>query len=123
MLFCFFSSRRRHTRWPRDWSSDVCSSDLPPCTRCGHDAASPRESWCVQSYDVLALRASQRFASHAFESTPALTGSAAEVVDHFPLHTNHMLGPELLRLSVQFFVLFIKYNLGNPVAVTQIYKY
>src|SRR5215208_2761572 len=29
-LFFFFSSRRRHTRWPRDWSSDVCSSDLPP---------------------------------------------------------------------------------------------
>src|SRR5439155_18939490 len=24
----FCSSRRRHTRWPRDWSSDVCSSDL-----------------------------------------------------------------------------------------------
>src|SRR5690625_3441124 len=24
----FFSCRRRHTRWPRDWSSDVCSSDL-----------------------------------------------------------------------------------------------
>src|SRR5690625_7917423 len=29
-FFFFFSSRRRHTRWPRDWSSDVCSSDLPP---------------------------------------------------------------------------------------------
>src|SRR5690625_7676246 len=30
-MFCkfFFSSRRRHTRLPRDWSSDVCSSDLP----------------------------------------------------------------------------------------------
>src|SRR5439155_2782424 len=28
ILFFFFSSRRRHTRWPRDWSSDVCSSDL-----------------------------------------------------------------------------------------------
>src|SRR6266511_4950696 len=25
----FFSSRRRHTRFSRDWSSDVCSSDLP----------------------------------------------------------------------------------------------
>src|SRR5690625_1279874 len=24
----YLSSRRRHTRWPRDWSSDVCSSDL-----------------------------------------------------------------------------------------------
>src|SRR6266702_5637862 len=28
MYFFFFSSRRRHTCWPRDWSSDVCSSDL-----------------------------------------------------------------------------------------------
>src|SRR5689334_23434070 len=27
-LFFFFSSRRRHTRWNCDWSSDVCSSDL-----------------------------------------------------------------------------------------------
>src|SRR5579884_4452792 len=27
-LYFFFSSRIRHTRWPRDWSSDVCSSDL-----------------------------------------------------------------------------------------------
>src|SRR5690606_41190961 len=26
----FLSSRRRHTRFSRDWSSDVCSSDLPP---------------------------------------------------------------------------------------------
>src|SRR5689334_24100388 len=30
--FFFFSSRRRHTRWNCDWSSDVCSSDL-----LGHD--------------------------------------------------------------------------------------
>src|SRR2546422_2460951 len=28
MFFFFFSSRRRHTRCSRDWSSDVCSSDL-----------------------------------------------------------------------------------------------
>src|SRR5436309_15804210 len=32
VAFCFiiffFSSRRRHTRFSRDWSSDVCSSDL-----------------------------------------------------------------------------------------------
>src|SRR5207302_4099009 len=38
-LFFFFSSRRRHTRFSRDWSSDVCSSDLlfPGC--CGNRAA------------------------------------------------------------------------------------
>src|SRR5690606_40802963 len=28
ILCFFFSSRRRHTRFSRDWSSDVCSSDL-----------------------------------------------------------------------------------------------
>src|SRR4030043_2023488 len=28
LCFFFFSSRRRHTRCSRDWSSDVCSSDL-----------------------------------------------------------------------------------------------
>src|SRR3989449_9017821 len=30
IIFFFFSSRRRHTRCSRDWSSDVCSSDLSP---------------------------------------------------------------------------------------------
>src|SRR6266581_2397602 len=29
--FFFFSSRRRHTRWTGDWSSDVCSYDLGDC--------------------------------------------------------------------------------------------
>src|SRR5256886_10412681 len=29
-LYFFFSSRRRHTRFDCDWSSDVCSSDLYP---------------------------------------------------------------------------------------------
>src|SRR2546429_3317322 len=31
-LLFFFSSRRRHTRCSRDWSSDVCSSDLKKIT-------------------------------------------------------------------------------------------
>src|SRR2546421_2402773 len=31
-IFFFFSSRRRHTRSDRDWSSDVCSSDLQRST-------------------------------------------------------------------------------------------
>src|SRR6266487_1857102 len=30
----FFSSRRRHTRWTGDWSSDMCSSDLFPRATC-----------------------------------------------------------------------------------------
>ena len=34
LQFFFFSSRRRHTRLVRDWSSDVCSSDLHHRRRC-----------------------------------------------------------------------------------------
>src|SRR5690606_6760055 len=40
-----FSSRRRHTRFSRDWSSDVCSSDLESLTNKVaplHDTADPR---------------------------------------------------------------------------------
>src|SRR5690606_40697081 len=39
LLFCFiFSSRRRHTSFSRDWSSDVCSSDLTGHTARGDNA-------------------------------------------------------------------------------------
>src|ERR1035437_981019 len=34
-FFFFFSSRRRHTRYWRDWSSDVCSSDLMKWVKIG----------------------------------------------------------------------------------------
>src|SRR3712207_3316176 len=40
-VFFFFSSRRRHTRYWRDWSSDVCSSDLKFT---GHFGADPHLS-------------------------------------------------------------------------------
>src|SRR5438270_9421407 len=33
LVLFFFSSRRRHTRFDCDWSSDVCSSDLEPVER------------------------------------------------------------------------------------------
>src|SRR3712207_7348014 len=33
ILIVFFTSRRRHTRYWRDWSSDVCSSDLDGLAR------------------------------------------------------------------------------------------
>src|SRR6266487_5039946 len=37
MFFFFFSSRRRHTRWTGDWSSDVCSSDLDGTSAVTHE--------------------------------------------------------------------------------------
>src|SRR2546429_9765786 len=38
MSFFFFSSRRRHTRCSRDWSSDVCSSDLVYASEQAHSS-------------------------------------------------------------------------------------
>src|SRR3989442_256940 len=40
LIFFFFSSRRRHTRCGRDWSSDVCSSDLPGSWTSGEQTGS-----------------------------------------------------------------------------------
>src|SRR6266513_4883480 len=42
LLHFFFSSRSRHTRSKRDWSSDVCSSDLGPAT---HDEREARDTF------------------------------------------------------------------------------
>src|SRR6266487_7116448 len=70
--FFFFSSRRRHTRWTGDWSSDVCSSDLiatreADASRVGHDLASELANQCglagaIRSDDrvQLALRNGER---------------------------------------------------------------
>src|SRR6266498_4559894 len=46
----FFSSRRRHTRCGRDWSSDVCSSDLVEVSR---DLAGKPIHLCDQAGDLL----------------------------------------------------------------------
>src|SRR5690606_40306457 len=58
-LLFFFSSRRRHTRFSRDWSSDVCSSDLreersstvcllskKACVATEHRIRRLHETWC-----------------------------------------------------------------------------
>src|SRR5206468_9934342 len=46
LLFFFFSSRRRHTRSDRDWSSDVCSSDLlRACRRAARLFAATWTTW------------------------------------------------------------------------------
>src|SRR6266511_5874081 len=52
VIFFFFSSRRRHTRFSRDWSSDVCSSDLArPARRRAPDGEAPAD------LEALAVRA------------------------------------------------------------------
>src|SRR5690606_40132131 len=43
VVFFFFSSRRRHTRFSRDWSSDVCSSDLTGRARVARHTSAEHE--------------------------------------------------------------------------------
>src|SRR6266581_8639529 len=50
--FFFFSSRRRHTRWTGDWSSDVCSSDLAMVRVIAGDAAEGRSVGPVEGLAV-----------------------------------------------------------------------
>src|SRR5437868_14857222 len=57
MACCFFfSSRRRHTRSKRDWSSDVCSSDLQPvdiCQRPADDSGGDARPGMVRVPDIV----------------------------------------------------------------------
>src|SRR5690606_41184173 len=46
-IWFFFSSRRRHTRFSRDWSSDVCSSDLH-----AHDSSQKTIFGIVRNYHL-----------------------------------------------------------------------
>ena len=83
----FFSSRRRHTRLRRDWSSDVCSSDLVNASRmdmmpgtgfdgvnCGNHLVNCARGGIVNENDALAALESGQLSSVAldvFEIEPA----------------------------------------------------
>src|SRR5207253_3457742 len=65
----FFSSRRRHTRWPRDWSSDVCSSDLQRPGRTG----GPLLTLCMELYGHRGhLVVGRRLAARHLEISPVM---------------------------------------------------
>src|SRR2546429_4240832 len=93
IVFFFFSSRRRHTRCSRDWSSDVCSSDLEfqhprLCPRVSFDRAIRRKR---QSSDRGLRRPASRVVCLSVEQfTQDLGGSFRSVRDTLV----HILGGE-----------------------------
>src|SRR5699024_3203073 len=74
LSFFFFSSRRRHTRSKRDWSSDVCSSDLRGSGRgaplAGRSRRSSRSASCTGA----------RLAVWAVPSTGSPSGRRGDLV-------------------------------------------
>src|SRR2546430_3796962 len=85
--FFFFSSRRRHTRFDCDWSSDVCSSDLGDADRVpggGRVTTMPRKVAVIGAGDIgcgwAALCASAGWPVTVFDaSAQGLERAAAEV--------------------------------------------
>src|SRR5689334_24822393 len=71
-VFFFFSSRRRHTRWNCDWSSDVCSSDLAgPVQGVRDHASTGRVVWVKVSTD-------QNHAIELLKARPEVSAAEAE---------------------------------------------
>src|SRR2546427_11510883 len=95
-VFFFFSSRRRHTRFDCDWSSDVCSSDLEFLAVAREaEARGYHTAWTgeVSGYDaisVMTLIASHTERIHVGSAvlpvqtrTPVVLGMSAASLNHF----------------------------------------
>src|SRR5207249_9426706 len=79
LFFFFFSSRRRHTRSKRDWSSDVCSSDLPLCNLIG---GGRQACFAPHSAHHLALESVQNLCGDLV--VPEFTGLLLSQPSHHP---------------------------------------
>src|SRR2546421_2383831 len=76
----FFSSRRRHTRSDRDWSSDVCSSDLGG--RCFLRVADYRAlAERIRAGDLTDLLSADLFSNVIFGASQDLADLAARVAE------------------------------------------
>src|SRR3712207_1985777 len=80
MLLFFFSSRRRHTRYWRDWSSDVCSSDLAIVLAAGASSrmGSPKQTLSYRGESLL-RRAAHAALCAGCRPVVVVTGAHAEL--------------------------------------------
>src|SRR6266542_4874393 len=79
VYYFFFSSRRRHTRCYRDWSSDVCSSDLLVAVE--GSIAYLRMGGGCQGCGMAAATMSQGIEVAILDSVPQIT-EVVDVTDH-----------------------------------------
>src|SRR5690625_5248647 len=100
----FFSSRRRHTRWPRDWSSDVCSSDLEVAKALGPGLRDSKVLWLssaagVEAADLARWLGGEAAVVRAMPNTPALvqTGATALYANRYVRDDQRDLAESLMR--------------------------
>src|SRR2546429_2331943 len=94
----FFSSRRRHTRCSRDWSSDVCSSDL-------EDASKLEMAWFRTPYGVRCERVENMLAERKLDHfhwdldpQEWKHGSAKKAIDYVEKQVDKMTGRNVLLM-------------------------
>src|SRR3712207_589495 len=80
-FFFFFSSRRRHTRYWRDWSSDVCSSDLEDYARDLHLGLKGLRVGYVRHFHERDVEATPEVAAALDEAARVLAAEGAELRD------------------------------------------
>src|SRR5256884_7665697 len=82
-FFFFFSSRRRHTRCSRDWSSDVCSSDLAMVDGVYQDIAEALKPGVKES-EIVALATSRLYqmGSDCVEAINSISGERCSPHPH-----------------------------------------
>src|SRR3712207_8646404 len=88
VIFFFFSSRRRHTRYWRDWSSDVCSSDLTSCDYVAQlrlaFATAPHLKCLTLPHNVTRWPVLQKVRGHANNALPQFVSAGFQVLFHSP---------------------------------------
>src|SRR2546422_1094282 len=101
----FFSSRRRHTRCSRDWSSDVCSSEIVSASYYYYDvlllskmAAILGNSSDAQAYSQLATEIKEAFNKTFFNSNSGVYSNGTQTANALPLFLD--LVPEKQRGEV-----------------------
>src|SRR5437868_11442991 len=100
LFFFFFSSRRRHTRSKRDWSSDVCSSDLRTGLAPGAvSAVNKRFQFFNQETRVIAC---QPFAARSEEHTSELQ-SRFDLVCRLLLEKKNLYTVTLMYRSMSYY--------------------
>src|SRR5690606_40842415 len=78
----FFSSRRRHTSFSRDWSSDVCSSDLMYNMGAANRNALNHSQTLEQRKEIIAEAAKQRWVEFEGGETKYTSGTVHELTEN-----------------------------------------
>src|SRR5699024_12216103 len=96
--FFFFSSRRRHTRSKRDWSSDVCSSDLQIEREQEHERAISRNEGTQRTDEKLYQSSHERGNGERSHDTQSIESDSRKIGQS---HEQHAINFEHARQDVR----------------------